>query len=191
MNTDLEAFRAQLEQEKLTPGTVAAYLGYVRGFLKFTGDRPVTQLGEDEVRPFFERYKTKQAKYQSTCVINRYIKFTAARLPVVMNSGGRDAPRLPTVKNRREMALRQSWEVERQLEEREAEEMLIAKLVRQLVNHYLFFKRRIKGGPEDVDELYRFTAECEQLIQDNLQLFMELSEKGLNVHSLINQRAQR
>jgi len=68
---------------------------------------------------------------------------------------------------------------------------LIAKLARKLIDHYLYFQGRIKGEPENLDDVVRFADECRELIESNLPLFMGLSAQGRNVHSKIDERVQK
>jgi hypothetical protein len=91
----------------------------------------------------------------------------------------------------KELALRQQWAADKLAEQKEAGDDLIAKLARKVIDHYLYFQGRIAGKPEDLDDIHRFAAECQELIQANLILFMSLSAQGKNIHPLINERVYR
>ena len=191
INADLDAFRAQLEQEKFTRNSIASYLSVVRSFLKSVGNRPVTELGDSEVREFFKRYKTKGARKQAVHAISRWIKFSAARLPVVVGQGALPPP-APRKLTRKELALREKWTAEKLTHAKEAAEELNAKLARKVIDHYLFFQRLMKtGGQADLDEVARFADEAREIIESHLPLFMGLSAAGLNVHPRIDERMQR
>jgi hypothetical protein len=91
----------------------------------------------------------------------------------------------------KEVALRQSWAVDKLIQQREVADDLIAKLARRVIDHYLFFQARLQGGPdcpESIDELTRLSDECRHVIQTNLPLFLGLSAQGRNIHSLIDER---
>jgi len=187
INADLDAFRAMLELEKLSPHTIANYLCYVRRFLKAVGDRP----SDRDAREFFKRYKTKGARKQAVHVISRWIKFSAARLPVVVGQGALPPP-APRKLTRKELALREKWTAEKLTHAKEAAEELNAKLARKVIDHYLFFQRLMKtGGQADLDEVARFADEAREIIESHLPLFMGLSAAGLNVHPRIDERMQR
>jgi hypothetical protein len=186
----IEDFKQSLIAAGKSKLTVKQTMEIVRRFLRHAGDTRLERVSEDLARAFFERY-TGNTRSHYASVISQFLRFAARDLPALIDDPGSERIPVPSVKDRKEIAMRQAWEVEKQTEQREGEENLIARLARQLINHYVFFKRRIKGAPEDPDELYRFAGECEELIRDNLQLFMELSAKGLNVHAIINERSQQ
>jgi hypothetical protein len=191
INADLDAFRAQLEQEKLAAGTIASYLGIVRAFLRSVGNRPVTQLGGSEVRQHFKRWKKTSSRKTAAHVITRYIRFAAAELPVVVGQGALPPP-VPRRLTRKELALREKWTAEKLTHEKDAAEELSARLARKVIDHYLFFQRLLKtGGQADLDEVARFADEAREIIESNLPLFMGLSAGGLNVHPRIDERMQR
>ena len=187
--TLLEDFKQSLTAAGKSKSTVEAYLRIARAFVKHVGDGRLDRIGEAQTAAFFAGIKSTNTRGIRAVAVNQFVRFVLSRLPVPV-AREVDAPRLPSVQTRKELALRQAWEIERKTQEQEAEEQLTARLARQLVNCYLHFKARIKGAPDDLDELYRLTAECEELIHTNLQVFMELSGKGLNLGSAINERAQ-
>jgi hypothetical protein len=99
---------------------------------------------------------------------------------------------IPAVKDEKEVALRQIWAVEKLIQQKETCDDLIAKLARRVIDHYLFFQARLQGGePESMEDLYRLSDECREVIQNNLPLFLGLSAQGRNIHSLIDERVQK
>jgi hypothetical protein len=89
------------------------------------------------------------------------------------------------------IALRQQWAVDKLTAKKEANDDLVAKLARKVIDHYLYFQRRIQGEDENLDDVHRFAAVCQELIQSNLPLFMGLSAQGRNIHPLLDERVQR
>ena len=90
-----------------------------------------------------------------------------------------------------ELALRQRWSLDKLIDQKGKDDDLIAKLARKVIDHYLYFQARLKGGPENLDDLCRFADECRELIESNLPLFMSLSAQGRNIHSVIDERVQQ
>ena len=97
----------------------------------------------------------------------------------------------PAPSSRKELALRRQWSVDKLIEQKEAADDLTAKLARKVIDHYLFFQSRMRGEPENLDDICRFADECRELIESNLPLFMGLSAQGRNVHSKIDERVQK
>ena len=163
----------------------------VRRFLKYVGNQRLDRIGDDVVRQFFNQLSGgKGNKTYNAWIIGQFLKFAAAeRLPATVDRGSAMAPARAVNKN--ELALRQSWAVDKLLQQKEDGEDLIAKLARKVIDHYLYFQARIQGEPENLDDLYRFADECRELIQTNLPLFMNLSAQGRNIHSIIDERVQK
>lgn len=93
--------------------------------------------------------------------------------------------------DRKEVALRQKWAVDKLAAEKEAGEDLIARLARKLIDHYVFFEQLTRGEELNLDTVHRFAAEAQELIASNLPLFMQLSVQGKNTHPIIDERVQR
>ena len=60
-------------------------------------------------------------------------------------SGSAMAP-ARAVKDKKELALRQSWAVDKLVQQKEDGEDLIAKLARKVIDHYLYFQGRIRAS---------------------------------------------
>jgi len=161
----------------------------VRRFLKHIGDTRLERLSEDLTRSFFDGRKGKDRSNSATA-ISQFLTFAMARLPVPVNARGAESPRA-AAPTKKELALRQKWTLDKLIEQKESDDDLIAKLARKLIDHYLYFQGRIKGEPENLDDLVRFVDECRELIESNLPLFMQLSAQGRNVHSKIDERVQK
>ena len=149
-------------------------------------------MSEQQVSEFFtqEFADKKSGKVKAAVAISHFIQFALAQLPApLVGRGSEMAPaRAPTKK---ELALRQQWSLDKLVEQKENADDLIAQLARKLIDHYLYFQGRIKGEPENLDDIVRFADECRDLIERNLPLFMGLSAGGRNVHSRIDERVQR
>jgi len=188
--TPIEAeFRKHLKTLGFTPNTRTNYMIIVRRFEKHIGYTPLERLTEDLTRSFFAGLKDKDRPIPVT-VIGKFLKFAVSRLPVPVNARGAESPRAraPTKK---ELALRQEWTLDKLQEQTENDADLIAKLARKLIDHYLYFQGRMKGEPENLDDVVRFADECRDLIETNLTLFMGLSAHGRNIHSKIDERVQK
>jgi hypothetical protein len=185
----IAAFAENLKKNGYSAGSVGNYTRTARQFLKHIGTERIDRITEADTRAFFDRYKAVTRPHYAVRV-SAFLNFATAGLPVVVNERGAEKPLVPSVTDRKELALRQAWALEQQALQNEQRENLIAQFGRQFVNHYLYFLERKKGTPENPDDILRFVSECQELIQNNLPLFMELSAKGLNVHTLINQRSQ-
>src|SRR5688572_5410082 len=176
--TLLKDFKQHLKAQGKTPLTIGAMMSCVRRFLRHVGDQRLDRLSGDVTRSFFDDFKG-QTRQQYAWAVSQFLQFAARGLPAVVGARGSERIPAPVVKDPKEMALRQAWAIEQQTQQQEAEEAVIARLARQLINHFLYFEKRIKGAPENLDDLYRFRAECQELIKADLSLFMELSAKGL------------
>jgi hypothetical protein len=170
--------------------TVDSYLRTVRRFLKHVGEASVDRISEEKTRAFFAN-KAKATRYQEVRVIGEFLAFAAARLPAVIDNRGSATAPVPAVRNKKELALRQRWSADTAIEKKRTDDDLIAKLARKLIDHYVYFQGRMKGEPENLDDVYRFADECKELIENNLPLFMSLSAQGRNIHSKIDERIQR
>ena len=183
-------FEAHLKAQGLAPSVIVNYLYEVRQFLRFVGRGPINRISEAETRAFFDAIKNKKSKTQYASIISRFIIFTTGKLPAVVNARGADvAPLAPH--SDKEVALRTSWAIDKLIEQKESGEDLIAKLARRVIDHFVYFQDRLKGEPENLDDVVRFADECSELIKTNLTLFMSLSAAGKNVHSKIDERVQK
>jgi hypothetical protein len=184
-------FRIHLEQRgNLNAGSVRSYIATVRRFLKYVGNERLDRISDDVVRAFFSQVSAG-SKETYAVIIGQFLRFAAAQtLPATVGRGSAMAP-ARAGKDKKELALRQSWAVDKLVQQKEAGDDLLAKLARKVIDHYLFFQGRINGEPENLDDLYRFADECKELIQTNLPLFMSLSAQGRNIHSIIDERVQK
>jgi hypothetical protein len=117
------------------------------------------------------------------------LKFAMRGLPAVVNPRGAKSPRA-AAPTKKDLALKARWTLDKLVSEKEKTDDLVALLARKLIDHYMYFERRMKGEPDDLDDIARFTDECRELIQANLPLFMSMSAQGRNVHSKIDERVQ-
>ena len=191
--TPLEAeFERHLTQQGKAATTIKYNRGYIRRFLKHVGDLPLQRVSEQQVSEFFtqEFADNKSGKVQAAVAISHFIQFACANLPApVVGRGSEMAP--ARAQTKKELALRQQWSLDKLVEQKETTDDLIAQLARKLIDHYLYFQGRIKGEPENLDDVVRFADECRDLIERNLPLFMGLSAGGRNIHSKIDERVQR
>jgi site-specific recombinase XerD len=184
----LEEFKQHLIATGLSKHTIESYISGVRGFLKHIGNEErLDRISEESVRSFFAGIDNHNTRRTRAAEVSRFLIFATARLPVVINNRGAPA----TAPSKKELALRRQWSVDKLTEQKKAADDLTAKLARKLIDHYLYFQDRLKGGPENLDDLCRFADECRELIQSNLPLFMELSAQGRNIHSVIDERVQK
>ena len=183
-------FEAHLKAQGLVPSVIVNYLYEVRRFLRFVGNGPINRISEAQAREFFDAIAGKHYKRQCASIISRFLTFTAAQLPVVVNARGAEMAPLPR-QSEKEVALRTNWALDKLTEEKERGEDLIAKLGRRVIDHYLYFQSRLRGEPENLDDIVRFADDCRQLIESNLPLFMGLSAGGRNIHSAIDEKVQR
>ena len=181
-------FERHLKTQGLATQSVYNYVSMARQFLRHVGETRIDRISEDTARSFFAGIKGEQSRKQYANAVSQFLRFSAARLPVVVNARGAESPRAPTKK---EIALRQRWSVDKLVEQKSNDDDLIAKLARKVIDHYLYFQGRMKGQPENLDDIYRFADECKELIESNLALFMSLSAQGRNIHSAIDERVQR
>ena len=180
-------FEQHLQAAGRSKKTVTAAISTVRCFLRHVDGKPLAQLSEDDTRAYFAGFKGPTRRvYSST--ISRFLKFAAAALPVVVNKAGAQLPPPTRKPTQKELALRERWTVDKLTAQKEAADDLIGRLARQVVNHYVFFEKRLKGAPDDLDELARFADEARALIESNLALFMNLSATGHNINSRFNER---
>jgi len=87
--------------------------------------------------------------------------------------------------------MREKWALEKLVDEKEKADDLIAALARRVIDHYVYFGKRLKGEADDLDELARFADDCREIIERNLPLFMGLSAGGRNLHPKIDERVQK
>jgi hypothetical protein len=189
----LEAeFEAHLKLQGKSANTIKYRRSYIRRFLKHVGDLPLQRVSEEQVSEFFtqEFANKKSGKVTAAVAISAFIRFALAKLPApVVGRGSEMAP--ARAQTKKELALRQQWSLDKLVEQKETTDDLIAQLARKLIDHYLYFQGRIKGEPENLDDVVRFADECRDLIERNLPLFMGLSAGGRNIHSKIDERVQR
>jgi hypothetical protein len=180
----LDDYRRHLESEDYCHDTIRHYQGIARRFLKFV-DKAFNRITEADVQGFLaaKRYKTKSARLQAVVAVTQLIKFAAASLPVVV---GRELP--PPAPSKKAVAMRQKWALEKLVDEKEKADDLIATLARRVIDHYVYFGKRLKGEPDDLDELARFADDCREIIERNLPLFMGLSAGGRNLHPAVDER---
>ncbi len=187
--TSIESeFRKHLKAAGVKSKTRWTYMAIVRKFLKHIGDTRLERLSEELTRAFFHGLKGKD-RTQNAMVVSKFLTFAARGLPVPVNARGAESPRAPAP-TKKKLALRQKWTLDRLVEQKESDDDLIAKLARKLIDHYLYFQGRIKGKPDNLDDLVRFADDCRELIESNLSLFMSLSAQGRNIHSKIDERVQ-
>jgi len=180
-------FQQSLEASGHSKRTVTRFIQGVDRFLRYIDGQPLNRLSEEQTRAYFARFKgNTRASYSS--IIHRFLKFAAAALPVVVDKAGASLPPPTRKPTKKELALRERWTVDKLTAEKETADDLIAKLARQVVNHYVFFEKRLKGAPDDLDELARFADEARALIESNLALFMGLSASGRNINPLFTER---
>jgi hypothetical protein len=177
------AFELHLRQSGKHRKTVSQYISIVRRFLKHVGPHSrFDRVSPYSVKVFFEKLgggKTNRDTY--AMVVGRFLRFVAER-----------SANLPAVRGSCQVpVLARKWNADQARDQKEAEDDLIAKLARRVIDHFLYFEGRLKGGRENLDELTRLHDECRELIQTNLRLFMGLSAGGRNVHSIIDERVQQ
>ncbi len=189
MRNQLDDFKQSLIAAGKSKLTIKSMTNTVRRFLKHVENQPVDRISEDLARSFFDG-QSGQTRRQYAMVISQFLRFSAARLPALVTARGAESPRAPAP-TKKELALRQKWTLDKLLDQKNTDHDLIAKLGRKLIDHYLYFQGRMKGDPENLDDLVRFADECRDLIESNLALFMKLSADGRNVHSKIDERVQR
>lgn len=188
--TQLERdFEQHLTAAGKSKRTVMITVCVLRQFLKHVGDQPLDRVSEDSTRAFFARF-TGQTRQQYTSIISRFLNFATSRLPVVLTDRGSAMAPGSAPKSKKEIALRQRWSLDKLVDQKNTDDDLIAKLARKVIDHYLYFQGRMKGEPENLDDVYRFADECKELIESNLPLFMNLSAGGRNVHSAIDERVK-
>ena len=188
----LEAeFAAHLKAAGKSASTIRNYGKIVHRFLKHIGNERLERVGEAVDAHSCAGIKTGEQK-QSQRYSDRsaFIEFALAKLPApVVGRGSEMAPARAATK--KELALREKWSLDKLVEQKETTDDLVAQFARKLIDHYLHFQGRIKGEPENLDDVVRFADECRDLIERNLPLFMGLSAGGRNIHSKIDERVQR
>jgi integrase-like protein len=188
----LEEFKESLQAAGNTKSSVKMYTYWAKRFLTHVGGKPINQVTEAEVENLFVTLRNLNKASRRTAIssVSKFIKFAAAGLPVVMGKGG-ELPPAPAPKNKKALALRDKWAIEKLAEEKQKADDLITALTRRVIDHYLYFGKRLKGEPDDLDELARFADDCREIIERNLQLFVGLSAGGRNLHPKIDERVQR
>jgi hypothetical protein len=181
----LAEFTEHLKADGYSAGSVDIYARTAREFLKHVGNRPIDRISEAETRQFFNRFTNKHTHRQRAMHVSAFLKFAMRGLPALLAVV--NAPKATTKKD---LTVKAKWTHDKLVQQREESADLIAKLARKVIDHYMYFENRMKGEPENLDEVARFADECRELIQSNLPLFMGLSAQGRNVHSKIDERVQ-
>lgn len=189
-NTAVADFEAHLLAKGLAAHTVHNYLLGVGSFLASVGNQPIERITEEQTREYFDSIKNPNNRRQHAMIISRFLTFAATKLPAVLSATGADMAPLAR-QSEKEIELRKGWAVAKLVEQKGSGEDLIAKLARRVIDHYLYFQNRLKGEPENLDDLVRFADDCRELIESNLALFMSLSAGGRNIHSAIDERVQK
>jgi hypothetical protein len=182
----LAEFADDLKKNGLGASSVGNYVRTAQLFLKHVGTERIDRISEADTRAFFDRYKTVSRRNHAARV-SAFLKFATKGLPAVIGGSKSEPPKAPTKK---EIALRQKWSVDKLITEKDKSDDLVAKLARKVIDHYMYFEGRMKGEPDNLDDVARFADECRDLIQSNLALFMSMSAAGRNVHTRIDERAQ-
>lgn len=183
MTDTLDEFRRHLKASGLKPRTVQIYVGKVRSFLNAVGTR-LDRVTEDQTRAYFAKFTNRQRTYNAM-VIKAFLAFEASRLPVVVDK------RVPKPAAKRDAALQRRWSADKLTQQKQKDDDLIAQLARKVIDAYIYFESRMKGEPENLDDVYRLRDEFKDIIERNLGLFMGLSAQGRNIHSAIDERVQR
>ena len=184
-------FKLYLQQGGKSARTIENCTQRVRRFLQYVDNDRVERISEDLVKAFFKGLAGGDGNRRGySLAIGQFLRFAAARLPVVVTDRGSEqrAPGSPPTKQ--ELALRQQWSVDKLIEQKSSADDLIAKLARKVIDAYLLSQQVVKGE-YNLDDFVRFTDECRELIETNLPLFMKLSAKGRNIHSAIDERVQK
>ncbi|MDP2601886.1 MAG: hypothetical protein Q8S00_04755 [Deltaproteobacteria bacterium] len=187
----LDEFEEEMKRAGKSNWTIRNRGIVCRSLVKFIGAQDVRQLSAETVKAFFDSRKLSKlsARTYSTSVA-LFLRFVAERVPVVVTE--KQGPTaVPARLSANEAELRKGWAIARLVEQKENGDDLIAKLARKLIDHYLYFQGRMRGEPENLDDIYRFADECKDLIETNLPLFMKLSAQGRNIHSAIDERVQK
>jgi site-specific recombinase XerD len=182
-------FEQHMKAKGLAALTVRHNMADVRRFLQHIGEARLERITEEATRKYFAGIKSPKSRQVRASVIQQFLTFSAKSLPTVIDKRGSTAG-AAAPKSAKEIALRQQWSLDKLIEQKRRDDDLIAKLAGKLVQHYLYFQRRMKGEPENFDDVFRFAAECRELIENNLPLFMQLSAGGRNIHSTIDERVQ-
>ena len=188
MTDTLEDFRRHLQGQGYAPTSVCKMVTIVRSFLKQVGKKRVDAITETDTGNYFAKHVSRKSRMSYACSIAAYLKFATKSLPVVVDRTGAALPPPTRKPTKKDLALREKWTIDKLTAEKEAADDLIGQLARQLVNNYVFFEKRRKGAPDDLDEIGRFADECRQLIESNLALFMGLSANGSNINPLFTER---
>ena len=184
-------FREHLKAAGKSRQTVWMANCAVRSFLRHVDGQPLDRVSEELTRSFFSGLKNPLIRKQYSSTIYRFLQFATSRLPVPVTALGAEMLPAPRAPSKKELALRQRWNLDKLIEHKDTADDLIAKLARKVIDHYLYFQSRQKGGPEDLDEIARMADECRALIETNLPLFMGLSAGGRNLGTQIDERMQR
>ena len=128
-------FEAHLKAKGLASSTVEQYLSYVRRFLTFVGNGAIDCISQQQTADFFKGVKKEQQKQVAMCV-SQFLTFTMAQLPVVVNKAGGAIPPPVRKLNKKELALRDKWTLDKMQAEAERKDKIIARLARPFSKCY-------------------------------------------------------
>jgi len=176
-------FEKHLEHSGKKPQNIRQYREAVRRFVEYVGNVKPDQISEELVKVYFKNLSPSM-RHVSAFKVGQFLRFVAKRLPVRV--GGSASVPVPTSENNGALAPLDAFTLDKLVQQKQVTDDLITKLARQLIDHYLYFQSRLQGGLDSIEELYRLSDGCRELIQANLPLFMSLSAQGHNVHSIID-----
>ncbi|HXG51001.1 MAG TPA: hypothetical protein VNN77_06295 [candidate division Zixibacteria bacterium] len=164
----------------------------MRRFVIYAGHEPIEQISDRQVEGFI-RSAAGGRRGQVARDLGAFLRFAAERRDVPAEMAPLVPPSAPARAERDRLApLRQKLTFDRFAREKEAADELIARLAHRVIDHFLYFRRRIAGEPDDLDEIYRLADEAAEIIHANLQTFMRLQGAGgLNVHAVLDAPAGR
>jgi hypothetical protein len=177
----LNDFKQHLIASGKSEDTASLYAQRIARFLRHA-DWPTEQITAELVLTFLNRIKDKRTKRGCAMAVQQFLKFTAAHPSLI---SGDDQPSKPTPQSQPETVPPQQWLVEKLVDEKARSDDLIATLAGKLMDHYLYFQKRINGDGEEPDYLCRLADEAKQLIESNLALFIRLFSNGREVDKTI------
>ncbi|HEY6999285.1 MAG TPA: phage integrase N-terminal SAM-like domain-containing protein [Candidatus Binatia bacterium] len=180
MQLSLNDFKQHMIASGKSEHTATLYAQRVAGFLKHLTEQGIEKITEDSARSYVAGIKDKRTKRGTVVAVHQFLKFTVQR-PFPVSAEEDEAP-LPSTQSQPEVALTQQCLLEKLIDEKRRSDELIAALACKLMDHYLYFQRRIRGGGDSLDNICRLADEAKQLIQSNLALFIRLSSGGRNIN---------
>ncbi|HEX7231634.1 MAG TPA: phage integrase N-terminal SAM-like domain-containing protein [Candidatus Binatia bacterium] len=181
MDPLLNDFKQHLIASGKSEDTASLYAQRIARFLSHA-DWPPEKITAELVRTFLNRIKDKRTKRGCAMAVQQFLKFTAAHSTLISRE---DQSSKPPGEGQQETVPPQQWLVEKLVDEKARSDELIATLARKLMDHYLYFQRRIKAEQEDPDYVCRLADEAKQLIESNLALFIRLFSSGREVDRTI------